>query len=796
MTNGGTFSDTDPRGLEDFWQVYDARYEEIRTETLRFAVTHAEFGPLVRALTPEQLAAQSGRSRELMRRAVAGDAAAFVEDLRVQGQAYARMGVSLRGWHQLVRAFTQHLVPLLVAEFGAEPPRLARAVTSMVDFIDDVMVWIAEGYLETKEALVRAQRAALREAEQPGRFFALSPDLLCIAGVDGHFKRVNPAFKVLGYTEEELLARPFLDFVHPDDRAATIAEVEKLARGVPSIEFQNRYRCKDGTYRDLLWSTAPDESGMLFAAARDITERKQTQAKLETAHAELGLLNARLEERNAELQRAVKAKSDFLAMMSHELRTPLNSVIGFSEVLIDGKVGPLNERQVRYLTNVHGSGRHLLGLINDLLDLSKIEAGRLEVAIRPCSTRLIVGEALSTLQPVADAADVVLEVAAESAQPHEGVAADPVRFKQVLYNLLSNAIKFSPKGGVVVVRTTTRDQRVRISVSDSGPGIAADDVPRLFRPFNQLENAREKGGGTGLGLALTKELVELMHGEIGVESVPGAGSTFFVELPRVEPAAPAPEAGAHAGREDAPLVLIVDDDKEAQELLVLTLQGAGYRTVVASTGEAAIALARSARPHAITLDVFLPSIAGWDVLRVLRNDPTTAGIPIVMVTISSDRGTAFTLGAVEHLVKPIENASLLAALSRLSFTTKVRHRPVHVLVVDDDPTQLELARAALEPHGFHVRTEASGRTGLDAALSAPADLLLLDLVMPDMSGMEVIEALRRGGSKLPIILITGQDLTATVRAQLEGEVQAIVAKSALTTAGLLEHIDSVLREGR
>ena len=238
------------------------------------------------------------------------------------------------------------------------------------------------------------------------------------------------------------------------------------------------------------------------------TERSAQQEKLRVS--------------NEELTQATRAKSDFLTMMSHELRTPLNSIIGFSEVMIDGKFGSLNERQGRYTRNVHSSGRHLLGLINDLLDLSKVEAGRLEVALRPCSPRLVLTEALATLQPVADLGQVKLVIEPPRSQSPETVSADPVRFKQILYNLLSNAIKFTPQGGQVSVRTESLGSHVRVSVTDTGAGISAEDLPRLFAPFTQLENAKEKTG-TGLGLALTKQLVELMGGRIGVEEHSGIG---------------------------------------------------------------------------------------------------------------------------------------------------------------------------------------------------------------------------------------------------------------------------------
>jgi CheY-like chemotaxis protein len=434
-------------------------------------------------------------------------------------------------------------------------------------------------------------------------------------------------------------------------------------------------------------------------------------------------------------------------------------------------------------------------LINDLLDLSKVEAGRLEIALRLCSPQVILAEALVTLQPLADAGGVKLIVDPNASSSAEAVSADPVRFKQVIYNLLSNAIKFTPEGGLVTIRTESLGPHVRVSVTDTGTGISEEDLPRLFTPFIQLANAKEKSG-TGLGLALSKNLVELMGGRIGVESTPGSGATFFIELPSVDHALAIERAVVWQPGTDGPLVLVVDDDHDAQELLLLTLHGNGFRTIVASTGEEALKLARVHRPQVITLDVFLPTIDGWDVLRVLRNDPTTADIPIVMVTMSSDRRTAFALGAAEHLVKPIDQKSLLEVLRRLSFTTKVTQRPVHILVVDDDPKQLELTRAALEPHGFLVHTELTGRAGIQMALSTPIDLLLLDLVMPELSGIEVIEALRKSGSKVPIILITGHDITLTVSARLKGDVEAILAKSVVRPEQLVEQVNSVLRKSQ
>ena len=628
-----------------------------------------------------------------------------------------------------------------------------------------------------------------KRAEQPGRFFSLSLDLLCIIGFDGYFKRLNPAFKILGHSETELLSQPLIEFVHPDDRQATMDQLKRQAKGEVIIQFESRYRCKDGSYRDLLWSSAPDPAaGVIYAAARDMTDRKRTEA-------ERVELNRLLTLRNEELVRAGRTKSDFLAMMSHELRTPLNSIIGFSEVLIDGKFGELNEKQARYTQNVHQSGRHLLGLINDLLDLSKVEAGRFEVVRQPCAPRTVAAEAIVTLLPLAQARNVEVTLEPQPAGTTlPPVSADAARFKQVLYNVLSNAIKFSPPGGRVRVSCalSPRAGYLRITVRDTGSGLGDTDIARLFIPFTQLANGKDRGG-TGLGLALSKQFVELMDGHIGVDSQPGQGSAFFVDLPLH--AMPELRPSAPSASPRAPVVLVVEDDLPAQELIVLALQSSGYQTIAVRTGDQALAEARHRRPDVITLDVFLPTVDGWDVLKLLKSEPATATIPVVMVTISSDRAKAFSLGAIEHLVKPVSRDDLLDALTRRSFTQKARTSRVSVLAIDDDPAHLDLVRATLEPHGFAVRTEPSGQRGLAAALSERFDLVLLDLVMPDLSGVEVVTRLRADERtrNLPILLVTGQALEPEERARLNRDVAAVIAKGSSSTSDLLYEVSRVLK---
>jgi signal transduction histidine kinase/CheY-like chemotaxis protein len=529
-------------------------------------------------------------------------------------------------------------------------------------------------------------------------------------------------------------------------------------------------------------------------------ELRATNEELQAHHEELQQTNAELEQTaeelavaNRELTQISRVKSDFLSMMSHELRTPLNAINGFSALLYDQRWGPLNERQLQFVSHVHEGGKHLLALINDLLDLSKIEAGHLEIEVRPCSPRALAEDAIATFLELAKEKRIALSLSTAS-DTVPVVSADPVRAKQALYNLISNAIKFTPSGGEVSVHfePLPADNRLRFIVSDSGPGIEAAELERLFQPFSQLENAKlSPHGGTGLGLSLTRRLVELMGGRAGVESTPGKGSRFYFDLPVHAAAAVATEVAPASGM---PLALVVDDDPSTRSLLEATLRRGGYDVIFAATGEEALVQARVHRPQVITLDIALPGIDGWDVLRALREDASIADTPVVMVSVSDDRHKAFGLGVLDYLVKPVQSKALLDAIERRAFLPKTSTRQKHILVVDDDLQHLELMRAALEPRGFRVTTTATGRDGL-AAAQHEVDLLVLDLVLPDLSGVEVIEALRTDVHTrlLPILLVTNADLSAADRHRLHGDVEAILAKSSNGTESLTAEIERVVR---
>jgi len=396
------------------------------------------------------------------------------------------------------------------------------------------------------------------------RLFNLSLDMICVTGFDGNFKELNPAWeKNLGWSNTELMAKPFLDFVHPEDHPATINACERLAAGEVLTNFENRYLCADGSWKWISWNTYPlVEEGLMFAMARDITAQKMLEQnirerseQLESANSEFQAMNEELKaqqqelaESNQRLAEVSRTKSDFLANMSHELRTPLNSVIGFSEVLLDQMFGPINDKQQEYVTNILSSGRHLLSLINDILDLSKVESGKMELELSAFSLRDTLDASLTMLKEKAmkGGIDLQLDLAPEA---DVSIVADQRKLRQILINLLSNAVKFTPAGGSVTVQARPASgDCIEITVADTGKGVKAEDIPRLFQAFTQLESAYTKEfAGTGLGLALTRKLVEMHGGRIWVESEFGTGSRFSFTIPRTpaamnEPPADPPES--------------------------------------------------------------------------------------------------------------------------------------------------------------------------------------------------------------------------------------------------------------
>ena len=508
----------------------------------------------------------------------------------------------------------------------------------------------------------------------------------------------------------------------------------------------------------------------------------------------LALINAqlyrKLERQSAALAVASQHKSEFLASMSHELRTPLNAIIGFSEVLLERMFGELNERQDDYLRDIWSSGKHLLELLNDILDLSKIEAGQMVLSRSKFAVRESLDYCLSMVRERALQQRVLLSL---DVDPEVGpLDADRLRFRQVVLNLLSNAVKFTPEGGRVDVRAFIRGQDLVVLVADTGVGVQVEDRERIFDSFQQGARSSGQVEGTGLGLTLSKRILELHGGRIWVESEAGKGSTFGIALPAgsEEPADQAvPQAGLNSGiaLESAlgprPTVVVVEDDRRSFDLLRVYLEAAGARVVSAGDGEEGLDTIRRLSPAGVVLDILLPGIDGWDVLAQLKADPGTAAIPVIVVSMLDERGRGFALGATEYLVKPVGKEQLLAALYRAAAMPEQKHM---VVAIDDDPLAIELVRASLEPEGWTVLGAATGQQGLALIRERKPSAVLLDLLMPGMDGFEVVEALRADPhtKSVPVVILTSKSMTPQDKERLQGRITYVARKTEFDLSGL------------
>jgi len=508
----------------------------------------------------------------------------------------------------------------------------------------------------------------------------------------------------------------------------------------------------------------------------------------------LALINAQLyrqlERQSAALEVVSRHKSEFLASMSHELRTPLNAIIGFSEVLLERMFGELNDRQDDYLRDIWSSGKHLLELLNDILDLSKVEAGQMVLNRSEFVVRESLEYCLSLVRERAIQQSILLSLEVD---PEVGlIDADRLRFRQVVLNLLSNAVKFTPEGGRVGVRASIRDQDLVVMVADTGVGVAAEDRQRIFDSFQQGTRLPGQAEGTGLGLTLSKRIVELHGGRIWVESEAGKGSTFGFALPAGsdKPALESvPQVGPDSGlsTESAlgpgPTVVVVEDDRRSFDLLRVYLEAAGARVVGARDGEQGLDTVRRLSPAGVILDILLPGIDGWEVLAQLKADPRTAPIPVIVVSMLDERGRGFALGAAEYLVKPVGKEQLLAALYRAAAMPERKHT---VVAIDDDPLAIELVRASLEPEGWTVLGAATGQEGIALIRERQPSAVLLDLLMPGMDGFEVVEALRAepDTKTVPVVILTSKSMTRQDKERLQGRITYVARKTEFDLSGL------------
>jgi signal transduction histidine kinase/CheY-like chemotaxis protein/HAMP domain-containing protein len=518
------------------------------------------------------------------------------------------------------------------------------------------------------------------------------------------------------------------------------------------------------------------------------------------AQSVLAIQNARLfheiEENGRQLEEASKHKSQFLANMSHELRTPLNAIIGVTEMLREDAGDLDRQDEIEPLDRVLRAGRHLLGLINDILDLSKIEAGKMEIHIEEFGIAPLIEDAVKTIETLAAKNDNRLVV---DCPPTVGVMqADQTRVRQALLNLLSNGNKFTERG-TVTVRAERHQEAGRdwitMAVSDTGIGMTPEQVAKLFRDFSQADSSTtRKYGGTGLGLAISRRFCQMLGGDITVESEPGRGSTFTIHLPAsvageaptpIHQASPVPSVKAGPG--NAPLILIIDDDATVRDVVGRFLEREGFSVAKANGGKEGLRLARELHPVAVTLDIMMPDLDGWTVLAAIKGDPDLVDLPVVLMTIVDEKNRGYALGAADYLVKPVDRQKLIDVLHALCGSAGRR-----LLMVDDDDLERRQMRTALEQQGWTVTEASDGRDALARLNEGRPDLIILDLMMPEMDGFEFLEEMRRKDEwrGIPVVVVTARDLTDADRNRLNGGVERIIQKT--DRDDMLREVRSVL----
>jgi PAS domain S-box-containing protein len=677
------------------------------------------------------------------------------------------------------------------------------SVTALRDAQERIIGYLLIGTDNTARKQVEADQKQLDQRLRDQQFYTRSLiesniDALMTTNPSGIITDVNKQMEALtGCTRDELIGAPFKNYFTDPERAEASIKLVLSEKKVTNYELTARARDGKETVVSYNATTFYDRDRKLqgvFAAARDMTDLK--------------VFEQALQEKNVELEDASRMKSEFLANMSHELRTPLNAIIGYSEVLKDGLAGDMPDQQRVFVGDIFDSGNHLLSLINDILDLSKVEAGKMTLDLESAQLSSLFQNSVSIVRE--KAANRGIRLAVEGAEELGSIQVDQRKVKQILYNLFSNAVKFTVDGGRVTLRASRvprtevgqlsgswtgrtfpladngYEEFLKITVTDSGIGISPEGLELLFKPFTQIDRGlARKYSGTGLGLAMVKRLAELHGGAVAVESALDIGSRFTVWLPfrlaevveftgGSETAAPSvvPSAGIRTA-------LVVEADHRSAELIRLQLEAEGFKVLHADSAEAAMVLAMQQPVTLITLDILLPNMDGWEFLSRIKQAPELRHVPVLIISIVADRSRGFALGAAAVMQKPISRQELCDSLVDLGLFPFPEGKTLKVLVVDDDPKAVDLIAIRIDALASSVLRAYDGLEAIATARKELPDLIVLDLMMPGVNGFEVVEALNKhpDTARIPIVVVTAKQVTSEDRATLNGYVSAIMEKA-------------------
>jgi len=585
-------------------------------------------------------------------------------------------------------------------------------------------------------------------------------------------------------------------------RALIEGKVVQISDVIADPEYKWTDAQKLGGYRAMLGVPMLREGepiGVLTLTRKDPRAFTEKQIELVTTFADqaaIAIENVRLfdeiQEKSRQLEEASQHKSQFLANMSHELRTPLNAIIGLTEMLFTNAPRFGTEKAVEPLRRVHRAGTHLLSLINQVLDLSKIEAGKLELNPETVSIAPLVDDVVGTARQLAEQNGNKLTVECPANLPP--ISVDPMRLRQILLNLLSNACKFTKNGEVsLTVGRRAKGGRgvVEFVVRDTGIGMTPEQRAKLFQEFTQAESTTaRKFGGTGLGLAITRKLARMMGGDVAVSSEIDKGSMFTVELPAGSEQVSAEPSEPRQARSNC--ILVIDDDATARDLIKEQLAAEGFEVVTANGGLEGIKIAKKLQPSAITLDVMMPDLDGWSVLAALRQDANLADTPVIMVTILDEQRRGMALGAAGYLVKPIDRERLHHLLQKFRSTNP----PTRILLVEDDALQRERVRLWFDEQQWTILEATNGREALASLNGSKPNLILLDLMMPEMDGFQFVAELQQNPewSDIPVVVVTARDLTAADHERLNSSVRSVLVKESFNPADLVARIRRLLSQ--